>query len=107
LPQLKQRLAVRYHLKALTKDETKGYVQHRLTIAGSSTEIFREDAFNEIYKFSGGLPRRINNICDMALLVGCGEGLDNIGKEVILQVAEDLEETPIYVEGEVGSQSYG
>lgn len=95
LPQLRQRLAVRYHLKALTEIETKEYIEHRLGVAGAKQEIFSEEAFKEIYYFSAGIPRRINNICDMALLVGCGEGLDKIGKKVIKEVAEDLEEIPI------------
>ena len=95
LPQLKQRLAVRYHLKALTEIETGEYIRHRLKVAGAKQEIFSEDAFKEIYYFSAGIPRRINNICDMALLVGCGKGLDKIGKKVIKEVAEDLDEIPI------------
>lgn len=99
LPQLRQRLAVRYHLKALSPEETKEYIQHRLEVAGSKEQIFLDNAFSEIYRFSGGIPRKINNICDMALLVGDGEGLDKIDKETIREVAEDLEEVPIDIEG--------
>ena len=95
LPQLRQRLAVRYHLKALTGIETGEYVKHRLRVAGAEQQIFLEDALKKIYYFSAGIPRRINNICDMALLVACGEGLDKISKKVIQEVAEDLEEVPI------------
>ncbi len=95
LPQLRQRLAVRYHLKALTEIETKEYIKHRLGVAGAEQQIFSEDSFKEIYYFSAGIPRRINNICDMALLVGCGEGSDKITKNIIKEVAEDLEEIPI------------
>ena len=98
LPQLRQRLAVRYHLKALTEDETKGYILHRLEVSGSQEAIFTEDALEEIYRFSGGVPRRINNICDMALLVGCSEEITEIHEEVIREVAEDLEEVPIDTE---------
>ncbi len=95
LPQLRQRLAVRYHLKALTETETEEYIKHRLGIAGAKQKIFSEYAFKEIYYFSTGLPRRINNICDMALLIGCGKGLDKIGNKIIKDVAKDLEEIPI------------
>lgn len=98
LPQLRQRLAVRYHLKALTEEEIKEYVQHRLEVAGAQEPIFSEDAFSEIYRFSAGIPRRINNICDMALMVACGEGSEQIDRETIREVAEDLEETPISTE---------
>ena len=95
LPQLRHRLAVRYHLKALTETETEEYIEHRLGIAGAKQKIFSEYAFKEIYYFSAGIPRRINNICDMALLIGCGKGLHEIGNKVIKDVAEDLEEIPI------------
>lgn len=95
LPQLKQRFSVRYHLKALTEKETGEYIQHRLKVAGAQQEILSEDAYMEIYRFSAGIPRRINNICDMALLVGFGERLDKITQDVIREVAKDLEETPI------------
>ncbi|MEK6715511.1 MAG: AAA family ATPase [Candidatus Omnitrophota bacterium] len=95
LPQLRQRLAVRYHLKALTEIETEEYIKHRLRVAGAEQEIFLEEAFKEIYYFSAGIPRRINNICDVALLVGCGEEQDRIGKKIIKKVAEDMGEIPI------------
>jgi len=95
LPQLRQRLAVRYHLKALTEIETEEYIKHRLRVAGAEQEIFLEEAIKEIYYFSAGIPRRINNICDVALLVGCGEEQDRIGKKIIKKVAEDMEEIPI------------
>jgi type II secretory pathway predicted ATPase ExeA len=95
LPQLRQRFSIRYHLKALTEDQTREYIQHRLKVAGAEEEIFRDDAYSEIYRFSGGIPRRINNICDLALLVGCAEALEKIDKEIITDVAEDLEEMPI------------
>jgi general secretion pathway protein A len=97
LPQLRQRFSIRYHLKALTKEQTGEYVLHRLKVAGAEREIFRDEAFSEIYRFSGGIPRRINNICDLALLVGCAEELEKVDKEIIKDVAEDLEEIPIDV----------
>lgn len=96
LPQFKQRFAVRYHLKALTEEETGGYIQHRLKMAGAQEKIFSHDVHKEIYRFSAGIPRRINNICDMALLVGSAERLDEINQDVIREVAEDLEEVPIH-----------
>lgn len=107
LPQLRQRLAVRYHLKALTEIETKEYIKHRLEVAGAKQPIFSEDAYKEIYYFSTGIPRRINNICDMALLVGCGEGLDKIDKKIIKEVAEDLEEIPIETDKKVDNVNNG
>ncbi len=107
LPQLKQRFSIRYHLKALAEEQTKEYVLHRLKVAGAEREIFRDDALGEIYRFSGGIPRRINNICDLALLVGCAEELEKVDKEIIKDVAEDLEEIPIDAIEEVKSIANG
>jgi len=90
LPQFKERIAVRYNLTALSQADTKKYVRHRLKVAGSE-DIFQDNTFSEIYKFSGGIPGRINNICDMALLVGYGEGADSIDKRTIEEVAKDLD----------------
>jgi len=107
LPQLKQRFAVSYHLTALAKDETKEYIQHRLEVAGSKDEIFSVDALDEIYRFSGGIPRKVNNICDLALLTGYGTALDKISKEMIREVAEDLEGKPIDREEKTGVKADG
>ena len=68
-------------------------------VAGAEKEIF-EEVFDKIYRFSGGIPRRINNICDLALLVGSGERLDKIDEKIIEEVAEDLEEIPVYSQEE-------
>ena len=91
LPQLSQRMSVRYHLRALNEGETKEYVEHRLKLAQAKSIIFEEEALKEIYFYSTGIPRRINNICDLALLVGFGNGLKTIDRKTILNVSEDLE----------------
>ena len=91
LPQLGQRMSVRYHLRALTQQETREYIDRRLNMAGARKQIFTEDAYEGIYICSSGIPRRINNICDLALLVGFGDGVEMIGKEIILKVNEDIE----------------
>lgn len=91
LPQLNQRMAVRYHLSALDELETKEYIQHRLTVAGVERPIFDDEACREIYFCSKGLPRSINNICDLALLIGYGNGLNTIGKKIIQELSEDIE----------------
>lgn len=107
LPQLRQRLAVRYHLKALSHFETKEYVNHRLEVVDAKKGIFQEEAFHEIYRYSAGIPRRINNICDLALLVGCGKGLEGIDKTTIIEVAQDLEETSVDMEERTGVSTHG
>jgi general secretion pathway protein A len=68
LRQLAQRITGRYHLKPLSREETKGYVRHRLRVAGVSDEIFTPQALTELHRLSGGIPRIINVACDRALL---------------------------------------
>jgi general secretion pathway protein A len=68
LRQLAQRITGRYHLKPLSREETKGYVRHRLKVAGSAEEIFTPSALNELHRVSSGVPRVINVACDRALL---------------------------------------
>ncbi len=68
LRQLAQRITARYHLLALSRDETSSYIQHRLLVAGRRDPLFTNRAMNCVYRLSGGMPRIINNICDRALL---------------------------------------
>jgi len=68
LRQLAQRITGRYHLNPLSREETKGYVRHRLRVAGASSEIFGASAVNEVHRLSSGIPRVINVTCDRALL---------------------------------------
>lgn len=91
LPQLSQRMAIRYHLKALNEQETKEYILHRFAVAGAKKPIFEEDAFKEVYLCSNGTPRRINNICDLALLVGFGNNATMIDKNIIAKISEDFQ----------------
>jgi general secretion pathway protein A len=68
LRQLAQRITGRYHLKPLSREETKGYVRHRLRVAGATQEIFTPGALVELHRVSQGIPRVINVVCDRALL---------------------------------------
>ncbi len=68
LRQLAQRITGRYHLKPLTREETVGYVRHRLRVAGASAEIFTLGALHAVHRLSAGIPRVINVVCDRALL---------------------------------------
>jgi general secretion pathway protein A len=71
LVQLKQRMAVRFHIRALNEPEVTGYIQHRLSVAGSAgTIVFTPEAFKAIYTHTGGVPRLINILADKALLRG-------------------------------------
>jgi general secretion pathway protein A len=68
LRQLAQRITGRYHLKPLSREETKGYVRHRLRVAGATQDIFTPGALVELHRVSQGIPRVINVVCDRALL---------------------------------------
>ncbi len=71
LRQLEQRIAVRYHLSPLDLPETTAYIEHRLKRAGAaSTQIFSAGALARIHQATGGIPRRINLLCDYSLMVG-------------------------------------
>ncbi|HQC63069.1 MAG TPA: hypothetical protein PLC51_08420, partial [Candidatus Marinimicrobia bacterium] len=83
IPQLNQRIAVRFHLKHFNFEETKAYIQYRLKVAGRNDQIFTDSAFDEIYKYSEGIPRIINNICDLSLVIGFGKHLEIIDHNVI------------------------
>jgi len=87
-----QRIAVKSHLGSLSEEETKKYIVHRLSVGGRTEPVFSEDAYKEIFRKSGGIPRRINHICDFALLSGSGEGVTAIGKELIKDLSSDVDD---------------
>jgi len=69
LEQLKQRCRLRYHLKALTEEETRKYIEHRLTVAGGAfSKIFEPHLDRLVFQYSRGIPRLINMLCDTALI---------------------------------------
>lgn len=71
LEQLRQRIAVYFHLTPLEKEDTRRYILHRLKVAsGNGHEVFSDGAIDAIFSFSQGVPRLINQICDSALLTG-------------------------------------
>lgn len=91
VPQFVQRMAVRYHLRPLSCDETREYIRHRVKIAGVTRDIFDDNALEDIYKCTNGVPRRINTTCDLALLIGFGSGLKVIDRDTIAKVMADME----------------
>jgi general secretion pathway protein A len=74
LVQLAQRVRLRFHLGALSKDDLKPYILHRLDVAGADgRRIFAEETFPEIYKYTGGVPRLVNTLCDTALIAASND----------------------------------
>jgi len=100
---VRQRITVSYHIDPLTDPETHKYIEHRLKIAGTTREIFAEDAVREIFSFSGGYPRLINIICDHALLTAYSSGLKIIDKKVIKECERELQIPVDLVEPEDGN----
>lgn len=90
IPQLKQRLGMRFHLDNLTEEECCTYIDHRLNVAGQTREIFLQEGKEAVYQFSKGTPREINNICDMALLTGFGYNSPSIDRKLIEMVVDDM-----------------
>ncbi|MFA6142236.1 MAG: XrtA/PEP-CTERM system-associated ATPase [Candidatus Omnitrophota bacterium] len=92
LVQLKQRIAVKFHITALEKDEVDKYIYHRLSVAGSRGDIqFPQDAIDAIYRFSGGIPRLINMICDKSLLAAYVMETKVVGLPIIEKSINELE----------------
>ena len=87
---LEERLAVKCLLRRFKPEETMGYIQHRLTAAGAKRAIFTDGALEAIHQETLGIPRRINRLCDLALLVGFAEELPSIGPDQIAAISEEL-----------------
>jgi len=91
LEQLAQRVIARYHLGALDEAETARYVQHRLGVAGGEGATpFDNAALKRIHQLSRGVPRRVNLLCDRALLGGYATGQAKIGVDVIERAATEV-----------------
>ncbi len=95
LRQLAQRITGRYHLNPLSREETAGYVKHRMRIAGATAEVFTPSALREIHRLSGGIPRVINVICDRALLGAFTQEEHRAGANLVRQAASEVYGRPV------------
>jgi general secretion pathway protein A len=95
LRQLAQRITGRYHLNPLSREETAGYVKHRMRIAGATAEVFTPSALREIHRLSGGIPRVINVICDRALLGAFTQEDHRAGAGLVRQAASEVYGRPV------------
>ena len=92
LVQLRQRVRLRFHLTALSEQDTAEYVRHRLRVAGAGDrEIFEPETFPVIYKYTGGIPRLVNTLCDTALLVAFAQDRQTVSKEVLDAAISELQ----------------
>jgi general secretion pathway protein A len=85
-PQLDQRIGVRYHIHYFGHDDVIAYIRHRLRIAGTTREMFTPEAYVMITRASHGVPRRINNICDLCLLDGSSVHAEMIDEAIVKKI---------------------
>lgn len=93
-----QRMQLLWELKPLTEDQTIEYVHHRMRTAGGDLWAFEDAALREIHQATEGLPRQINNLCDVALLLGCAAHAPKVGRELVLQAHEEINSPIVRVE---------
>ncbi|MHB8742769.1 MAG: ExeA family protein [Sulfuricaulis sp.] len=96
MEQLLQRIRLRYHIKSLSEHDTQDYIQHRLRIAGAEdpAKIFLPDTFPTIFKYTGGLPRLINTLCDTAMTCAFADNIHAVSLSTINTAIEELQWLP-------------
>jgi general secretion pathway protein A len=93
MQQLRQRVIAACHVGSMDQDETQGYVEHRLKCVGwKDSPQFDVDVFPAIFKASGGVPRRINSICDRLLLSGFLANKRSFSKDDVTEIAEEFKD---------------
>jgi predicted outer membrane repeat protein len=95
LEQFAQRISVDYNLEPLSLEETREYIRHRLSVAGGSPDVFDDEACEAVFRYSGGIPRLVNLLCDTALVYGYAEQTARIGASLIEDVARDKQQSKI------------
>jgi len=89
--QFDQRIAIRYHLKPFQFLNTTRYIMFREKKAGLIKNVFTTPAIKKIYEYSHGVPRRINSVCDLCLLIGFDKKKEFIDSGIVKDVIEELE----------------
>ena len=87
---LEQRIDIKILLQTFSSDETAAYIQHRMLAAGATRTIFAEDALQLAHQLTGGIPKRINRLCDLALVVGFAANQHTIGETELQSVNDEL-----------------
>jgi general secretion pathway protein A len=91
LVQLTQRIRLRFHLTTLTAADMRAYIQHRLEVAGADRPIFDEATFAEIFRYTGGVPRLINTLCDTAMMAAYSADRDTVTMADLSNSIEELQ----------------
>jgi len=92
IEQLAQRIAIKFHLGPLKKEETHAYVTTRLERAGVKRQLFTSAALDILHQESGGIPREINNICDICMLLGFGAKVEQIDTEPMIKASQAIKQ---------------
>ena len=90
LKQLDSRISIRYHLRHLDLNDTTRYIMFRLKVAGLKRNILTKEAIDKIFSYTNGVPREINNICDLALLDGFSTKAELVDTKIINKLIEDV-----------------
>jgi len=91
IPQMMQRVALRFHIPHLDEDEVRKYMKHRLETAGGTIDIFDDQAIARVEALSKGNPREINALCDMALLTASLAGKSQVTLQDINDIGQERE----------------
>jgi type II secretory pathway predicted ATPase ExeA len=92
LVQLVQRIRLRFHLTALTPEETEAYILHRLEVAGAhGRQLFAPETLPVVYRYAGGVPRLVNTLCDTALMIAFSAGRPSVGPEELKAAIDELQ----------------
>lgn len=105
LEQFAQRIAVSYHLSAMTFEETGEYIAHRIEKAGGNPDLFSANAVEKIYDASMGIPRTINLLCDASLVYGYADEKQKIDPDTVKQVIEDKGGIGVFTRKKLDGQS--
>ena len=95
LAQFAQRVLMDFHLGPLGREDSIRYIRHRILVAGADPQLFSEEAAAAVFRYSGGVPRIINLLCDTALVYGYAEGSPTIGAELIHAVVRERQSSSV------------
>jgi type II secretory pathway predicted ATPase ExeA len=102
--QFAQRVAALFHLPAMDLPTMRDYIQHRLKVAGRTRRLFTADAVTLIHEKTGGVPRMVNRLCDLALVYAFTAGRKSVDPAIINDVLQDGAFFPVDTDDPKGAQ---
>ena len=106
MQQLRQRVTASYHLGPMDAEETRAYIEHRLhTVGWRDDPTFSDNAYAAIYEYSGGIPRKVNALCDRLLLMGYLEELHALKEKDVNEVIRDIQSEYQLPQGSAGAHA--